>query len=158
MLFGRPLMLPGVYGDGILLPSIIDDRQLSDRRGAPNTQPKDQPSYMEAYVRLTKLYDILEEVLMHRQSDHSRTTPLISQADTSTQPQVPPVIPVLLNLDSRIIEWREALPSFLRYDPECRSQESSDSSPLETLCTFSGQAQRLCLRYPWQRLFTNANR
>ena len=147
MLFGRPLMLPGTCSDGVVLPCSIDDCQLSDRPGAPTTQPEGRPSYMEAYVRLIKLYDILEEVLMHQQSHYTKTTPLISQPDTSAQPLTPPVIPSLLNLDSRIIKWREALPSFLQCDPASIKQDSPESRSPETLYTFTGQAQRLCLRY-----------
>ena len=119
------------------LPQPIDDDRLSGDLGQQNTQPKDIPSLLESYIQTIKLYDILGEVLNREElKDTSDSCPDMRS---------------LLTLDSKIMEWRDALPPYLQYDP---SLEETSFPPKRTSdqcvpprADIFAQAKRLYTRY-----------
>ncbi|KAL3440787.1 fungal-specific transcription factor domain-containing protein [Aspergillus insuetus] len=127
MSFGRPLMINS-GGEGVRLPEAIDDDRLSEDLGSQNVQPTGCPSLLESYIQTIQLYDILKQVL-HREE--------IREAST-----VSPDICSLLNLDTSIMEWRDALPSYLQYDPTFDA-----TNPGSRHSGFSGQSKRLYIRF-----------
>ena len=69
-------------------------------------QPKELPSLLEYYVQTIKLYGILAQVL-----DGQETRPVSSpEALTDTSARA------ILSLDSKIMEWRDSLPAYLKCD------------------------------------------
>lgn len=142
MSFGRPLMI--VAGcEGIRLPEPIDDHRLAEAMGQWNFQPAGSPSLLESYIQTIKLYDILKHVL--------DTEELKVSSDTS------PDVRSLLSLDTMIMEWRDALPPYLRYKPSSESTSSTETHTSRELAEsrhhFSAQAKRLHTRY-WDSPFT----
>ncbi|KAL3464907.1 fungal-specific transcription factor domain-containing protein [Aspergillus heterothallicus] len=127
MSFGRPLMVNS-GGEGVRLPEAIDDNRLSEDLGSPNVQPVGCPSLLESYIQTIQLYDILKQVL-HREE--------IREASVLS-----PDICSLLNLDTSIMEWRDALPSYLRYDPAFDA-----TNPERRHSSFSAQSKRLYIRF-----------
>ncbi|KAJ9632943.1 hypothetical protein H2204_007511 [Knufia peltigerae] len=113
MTFAQPLMIPAV-GKAVKLPEAIDDCRLSDEVGKWNVQPKELPSLLEYYVHALKLYDILGQVLERQE--------LRPQAHADTVSNVR----AILSLDCKIMEWRDALPPYLRY-----GSSFSDCDPLK---------------------------
>ncbi|KAK4171980.1 putative transcriptional activator [Triangularia setosa] len=136
MSFGRPLMISG--GDQLRLPEAIDDEYLSDEVGGKrNAQPSNCPSQISSYIETIKLYKFLGQVL-DREEDRTE-----SSAGTYSD------IQALLDFDTRIMEWRDALPGHLQYDPTVENgQQDHVSSPGGLSATdFSGQARRLYTRF-----------
>ena len=146
MSFGRKLMAPGI-GRSPRLPDPIDDDRLSNEPGKWEAQPNGLPSLIESFIQTAKLYDILDE-LLDREELHEPITPVNDGHASSGGPSN---IRTLLDLDNMIMEWRDQLPSHLRYNPD-----SSNLNPAEAL-TPDGlfiprtdllvQAERLYLRY-----------
>lgn len=120
MTFAQPLMVP-VGSKSIKLPQAIDDSRLSDDVGKWNVQPRDLPSLLEYYVHALKLYDILGQVLDRQQS----------RADTDTDAPVDLVwtVRAILSLDSKIMEWRDDLPPYLRCDTSLAECDSFERVP-----------------------------
>ena len=135
MSFGRPLMI-GTGNETALLPQPIDDDRLSEELGQQNTQPRDIPSLLESYIQTIKLYDILREVLDREE---------LKDASDSC-----PDIRSLLTLDTMIMQWRDGLPSHLRYSPSLEgtgfpSSQTPDQRNLPRV-DISAQAKRLYIR------------
>ncbi|KAL2783210.1 fungal-specific transcription factor domain-containing protein [Aspergillus keveii] len=127
MSFGRPLMIK-TGGEGVEMPEAIDDNRLSEKLGSRNVQPTDHPSLLESYIQTIRLYDILKQVLDREE---------LREASSNS-----PDICSLLHLDSSIMEWRDALPSYLQYDP------ASDATITGSQHSdFSAQAKRLYIRF-----------
>ncbi|KAH6698494.1 fungal-specific transcription factor domain-containing protein [Leptodontidium sp. MPI-SDFR-AT-0119] len=105
MSFGQPMMVPSA-GKHVMLPEVIDDERLSTEVGKWNAQPEGIPSLMESFVHRMKLYDIIGQVLDRQ------------QLDTGTLMDATASIQSIINLDNQITEWRNKLPSYLRYDPQ----------------------------------------
>lgn len=135
MSFGRPLMIP-TGNETALLPQPIDDDRLSGELGQQNTQPRDIPSLLESYIQTIKLYDILREVL--------------DREDRKDASDSYPDIRSLLTLDTMIMEWRDGLPSHLRYNPSLEETAvPSGQSPDQRILPgvdISAQAKRLYTR------------
>jgi hypothetical protein len=117
MSFGRPLMIV-TRDETVRLPEPIDDSRLGEKMGEWNTQPRDHPSLLESYIQSIKLYDILKQVL--------------DREELKDSSDICPDIRSLLSLDTMIMEWRDALPSYLQYDT------SSDESGLPETRTPEG--------------------
>ncbi|KAK4647013.1 uncharacterized protein QC761_121810 [Podospora bellae-mahoneyi] len=135
MSFGRPLMISG--GDQLRLPEAIDDEYLSEVGGKRNTQPSNCPSQISSYIETIKLYKFLGQVL-DREEDGAETP-----TNTCSDMQA------LLDLDTRIMEWRDALPGHLQYDHIAENGQQDLASTPGSLSSpdFSGQARRLYTRF-----------
>ncbi|KAF9894111.1 hypothetical protein FE257_009084 [Aspergillus nanangensis] len=145
MSFGRPLMIID-GGECPRLPEPIDDCYLSDETGKWNTQPKDLPSLLESYAQSIKLYDILGLVL-HRE-ERRMSKPAVSRPGTPTGANLD--VGLLLSLDSKIMGWRDALPSFLRFDPFAEAAEPEEDivhGNAARNSDLSNQAKRLYTRF-----------
>ncbi|KAK4199005.1 putative transcriptional activator [Triangularia verruculosa] len=134
MSFGRPLMISG--GDQLRLPEAIDDEHLSGEDGDKrNTQPSNCPSQISAYIETIKLYKFLGQVL-DREDDGGDDSGNYSD------------IQALLDLDTRIMEWRDGLPGHLQYEPTLENGQDHASTPGSLSAQdFSGQARRLYTRF-----------
>ena len=145
MSFGRKLM--GSVGCRSPLPSAIDDDRLSEEPGNWNAQPDGLPSLVESFIQTAKLYDILDEIL-DREELHEAITPV---NDTPSPSKGRSNIGTILDLDTMVMEWRDNLPSYLRYDPDSAIVERADAVTLDGLEIPSKdllvQAKRLYLRY-----------
>lgn len=102
----------------VQLPEAIDDDRLSDEAGKASAQPKGLPSVSEYYIHTIKLYDILRLVL---EREASRTRPS-SEITSATQ--------AILNLDAQIMEWRNCLPKYLKFDPKSTTSALSEAAAL----------------------------
>lgn len=102
------------------LPQPIDDKNISDKLGKINTQPKDVPSLSEVYIQIIKLYDILGHILDQ------------DEVGSETVADEGPNIQVLLKLDTMIIRWRDDLPQYLRYDPSIEQSGREQSGTPES--------------------------
>ncbi|CAH0051365.1 unnamed protein product [Clonostachys solani] len=147
MSFGRKLTaLP--IATNPRLPNLVDDDLLSDQPGKWNTQTDGLPSLVESFVYTAKLYDIFYRLL-----DRPELQEPISPDKGYEVPEGGlSSIRALLELDHAVMEWREGLPSYLRYEPELTERNTTDS--LSTLNRSSPphpdltiQAQRLYLRF-----------
>ena len=141
MTFAQPLVIP-VGGKMTKLPEAIDDGHLSDEIGMWNGQPRDLPSLLEYYVHALKLYEILGQVLERQEVKSDMATDTMSN------------VHAILNLDSKIVEWRKSLPPYLRYDalePVCdplRGAAISEPVPdTEVVLDFPALTARLHCRY-----------
>lgn len=139
MSFGQPLMIPA-SGKGIKLPEAIDDERLSDEVGKLNAQPKDIPSLLEYYIQTIRLYDILGQVL----SREELNVRMVSEA--------PPNMQAILSLDTQIMEWRDRLPTYLKYDSlsECNSPRIvtlDEAAISQEVLDFPALSKRLHCRY-----------
>ncbi|CAM1509552.1 Fc.00g032910.m01.CDS01 [Cosmosporella sp. VM-42] len=141
MTFAQPLNIPigEVY---IKLPEAIDDARLSDEPGKWNVQPRDLPSLMEYYMHAMKLYHILGQVLDRQES----------MTDTPADPIS--VVRAVLSLDSKIMDWRDSLPPYLRYDsslPECDPLKGAGNfervPDVEVVLDFPDLSKRLHFRF-----------
>lgn len=145
MAFGRKLMGP-IGWRCPKLPDSIDDCWLSDEPGKWNSQPAGLPSLLESFIQTAKLYDILDEIL-DREELHDPVTPATDAAATS---RAVPNTRTLLELDSMVMDWRDQLPTYLRYDPNSASSAETDATTAEGLLIPSSdlvvQAKRLYLR------------
>ena len=134
MSFGRPLMIAG--GEAVRLPETIDDNQLSDVIGNWKSQPASIPSLLGSYVQTIKLYGILKEVLDREELKDSSDICLDIHS--------------ILRLDTMIMKWRDALPSYLRYDPLANQPNLAESHTANanaiSQADFSAQAKRLYTR------------
>lgn len=135
MSFGRPLMITTV-NETVLLPQPIDDDRLSGELGRQNTQPRDIPSLLESYIQTIKLYDILREVLDREEMKDTSGSSLDIRS--------------LLTLDTMIMEWRDSLPSHLRYNPTTGETGFPSGQPPDQRILprvdISAQAKRLYTR------------
>ncbi|KAE8383726.1 fungal-specific transcription factor domain-containing protein [Aspergillus bertholletiae] len=131
MSFGRPLMI-ATAGEAVQLPEAIDDDRLSEVVGGWNCQLSNIPSLLEPYVQTIKLYDILKQVLDREE--------LTDSSDICLD------IHSILRLDTMIMEWRDALPSYLRYDP-LSTQSHAASTNMDSQANFAAQATRLQARF-----------
>ncbi|KAJ5636946.1 fungal-specific transcription factor domain-containing protein [Penicillium longicatenatum] len=135
MSFGRPLMIVN-NRQAVRLPTSIDDNRLSEELGTCNVQSTSVPSLLESYVRTIRLYDILKIVL-----DREELKDSLNKS---------PDIQSLLRLDTMIMEWRDALPSYLQYDPLSEGTISGEQhipGMTTTQTDFSAQAKRLYARF-----------
>lgn len=103
MSFAQPLLVPA-SGMALKLPEPIDDDLLSDEVGTSNSQPKDLPSLMEYYTETIKVYRILGQVLEKQPFRPEAPLDLLSIAQS------------ILNLDAKIMEWRDNLPPYLKHE------------------------------------------
>lgn len=110
MSFGRPLMIPS-GGNMIKLPEAVDDEHLNSKVGKWNTQPKGLPSLLESYIQTIKLYDILGQALDREELKELTLSSKPNSESSSDE------LSNILKLETKIMEWREALPSYLQYDP-----------------------------------------
>lgn len=124
MAYGRPLMVSNSVAK-IGLPRMIDDTFLSDTPDIYTEQPGTLPSYVEPFVQLIKLYDILGKILEHEGSGHNASG---DQEHSGTKKiDTKPI----LALDGLLTEWRDSLPRYLRYDldtKECVTIDTDDPS------------------------------
>ncbi len=141
MTFAQPLLIP-VGGLAIKLPEAIDDERLSNEVGKWNMQPRDLPSLMEYYVHALKLYAILGQVLDRQESKTDTPADPISNVRS------------ILSFNSKIMEWRDNLPPYLRYDssvPECDPLKGAailEPVPdTEVVLDFPALTRRLHCRY-----------
>ncbi|KAJ5520864.1 fungal-specific transcription factor domain-containing protein [Penicillium fimorum] len=143
MSFGRPLMIPS-GGSMIKLPEAIDDEQLNSEVGKWNTQPKGLPSLLESYIETIKLYDILGQALDREELRESiLSSKLHSESSTDDLSNI-------LKLETKIMEWREALSSYLQYEPPVSNYDLGESVTSEEATILSShllaQATRLYTR------------
>ena len=125
----------------IKLPAAIDDNRLSDEVGKVNSQPNNLPSLLEYYVQTIKLNDILGQVLDREEP----STQTLSETTLGSQ--------AILSLDTKIMKWRDRLPTYLKYDP--RSSEwtlpgdttSDATANPEEFLDFPNLSKRLYCRY-----------
>ena len=97
-----------------LLPSAIDDENLSDdaAAGEGGVQPENTPSRLEYFIQTIKLYEILKQV----EGLGDERGIAIDGLESRTQ--------AMLARHKRIMQWREALPPYLKH-------ERTDSSPIK---------------------------
>lgn len=142
MSFGCPSMIT-MSDTRSKLPEAIDDSRLSSEAGKWNSQPKDHPTLLEAYIQLIKLYNILGRVL-NRDEPHARESKGI-QSEAATKVQA------ILELDTSIMEWRHSLPDYVRYHPDSAKCNQAGGIAADELSVPSAdlfiQAKRLYLRY-----------
>lgn len=155
MCFGRRLMNIATEKHSVDLPRAIDDELLSDIKGKWNSQPKDVPSLLEAYIQTIKLYNILGHVL---DDDEPYESAFHRNADQSSK-EATLDFNALLDLDTAAMKWRDSLPSYLRFDPTSTADfdEPRDESLVSDGQAIHGpdfyrQAKRLYLRYLHTRL------
>lgn len=146
VLFGRKLMAP-IGGTGPRLPDSIDDDRLSDEPGKWNQQPKDLPSHLESFIQTTKLYHVFDELLDREELQE----PVTPANDGSTSSRAASSIRTLLDLDTMVMDWRDNVPQYLRYDPTDTESIQIDAATPDGLsihCThLLAQAKRLHLRF-----------
>lgn len=132
---------------GPRLPDSIDDDRLSNEPGKWNQQPKDLPSHLESFIQTTKLYHVFDE-LLDRDELQEPVTPV---NDGSTSSKATSSIRTLLDLDTMVMDWRDNVPKYLRYDPNDTESIQIDAATPEGLsnpCThLLAQGKRLYLRY-----------
>lgn len=141
MTFAQPLMVP-VESKTLKLPEAIDDSRLSDEASTWNKQPKELPSLLEYNIRTQELYQILAQVLDRRESNPS------TQMDTISH------VRAILDLDNKVMEWRESLPVYLKYessvpqyDPLKNAPGSEPKPDAEFVLDFPALSKRLHCRY-----------
>lgn len=136
-----------IGGKGPRLPGSIDDDRLSDEPGKWNQQPKDLPSHLESFIQTTKLYHVFDELLDREELQE----PVTPANDGSTSSRAKSSIRTLLDLDTMVMDWRDNVPQYLRYDPnDTESIQINAATPdgLSIPCTdLLAQAKRLHLRY-----------
>ncbi|KAH7116553.1 hypothetical protein B0J13DRAFT_613411 [Dactylonectria estremocensis] len=146
VLFGRKLMAP-IGGKGPRLPDSIDDDHLSGEPGKWNQQPKDLPSLLESFIQTTKLYHAFDELLDREELQE----PVTPTNDGSPFSRATSSIRTLLDLDTTVMDWRDNLPTCLRYDPnDVESNRIDAATPrgLSIPCVhLLAQAKRLHLRF-----------
>lgn len=132
---------------GPRLPDSIDDDRLSDESGKWNQQPKDLPSLLESFIQTTKLYHVFDELLDREELQESLTP----TSDGSASSRAISGIRALLDLDTIVMDWRDNLPTYLRYDPNDEESIQIDAATPDGLpipCAhLLAQAKRLHLRY-----------
>lgn len=103
MSFAQPLLIPASCMS-LKPPEPIDDHLLSDEVGKSNSQPKDLHSLMEYYTETIKVYGILGQVLESQPFRPKVPVDTLSSAQS------------ILNLDAKIMEWRDNLPPYLKHE------------------------------------------
>ncbi|KAJ3532445.1 hypothetical protein NM208_g8435 [Fusarium decemcellulare] len=122
MTFGRPAMISTSWN--VPFPSLIDDEYLSlDGEG---TQPQGIPSRLGLLVWSSKLFLILDDILLNFNAPHpSKSVDTMTEKDFSVQQ----IISDVLTLNRRIDEFSESIPAYLRLEaepgPMARQQEVS---------------------------------
>ena len=124
---------------GIQFPSPIDDEYLSDEIGKSKAQPKSTPSLLEYYIQTIKLYQLLKQV--------------VDTTDTSLQNsgELMPRIQAMSRLHKLIMEWRDRLPVYLKYEEvveDCDAARTTTSVEI-----FSNPREPLGLADLSKRLF-----
>lgn len=109
MYFGQPLVVP-VTSRKVELPQALDDDLLSDQLDKWYRQPDGVPSLLEYYVQTIKIYNILGQTLITQES---------ASTDVSSRLQT------LFDLDNQLLEWRDRLPEYLKYEPPCIQNNES---------------------------------
>ena len=103
--FGQPSMI-AASSKSINLPSPIDDEYLSDEIGKSKAQPQSTPSLLEYYIQTIKLYQLLKQVVDTTDISIQNSGELMSR------------IQAMLRLHKLIMEWRDRLPAYLKYEQE----------------------------------------
>ena len=119
MAYGRPLTIHPTISQRCILPRAIDDEFLSHDPAGQTRDPLQSRSITECYVQSTKLHMILGEVLATFYFG-SNTKGLGSYVPSST-PTITSIahglddheLESMLDLDSKVVEWRSKLPSHL---------------------------------------------
>jgi hypothetical protein len=139
-LFGRTSMIRSDHLR-LSLPEAIDDEYLSEDKARHNAQPANRPSTVGSFIETIKLYAILGQVLDRDESKAAAwTQPSDALPNGHTDAQS------LLDLDTVIMEWRDALPSHLQHDPT--AEDALPESPAFPETTgFAAPALRLYVRY-----------
>ncbi|KAF4463549.1 fungal trans domain containing protein [Fusarium albosuccineum] len=138
MTFGRPAMISTSWN--VPFPSLIDDEYLSlDGEG---TQPQGIPSRLGLLVWSSKLFLILDDILLNFNAPHpSKSVDTMTEKDFSVQQ----IISDVLTLNRRIDKFSESIPAYLRLEPErepmARQQEKPiySSALVETALTLNDQ-------------------
>ncbi|RSL47701.1 hypothetical protein CEP53_009834 [Fusarium sp. AF-6] len=110
MTFGRPAMISTSWH--VPLPSLIDDEYLSaDGEGE---QPQDKPSRMGLLIWSSKLFLILDEILLSFYAPHpQKSVDTMSENDLNVQQ----IISDVMVLNRRIEEFFDSIPGYLRLQP-----------------------------------------
>ncbi|RMJ13281.1 hypothetical protein BHE90_006667 [Fusarium euwallaceae] len=110
MTFGRPAMISTSWH--VPLPSLIDDEYLAaDGQGE---QPQDKPSRMGLLIWSSKLFLILDEILLSFYAPHpQKSVDTISENDLNVQQ----IISDVMVLNRRIEEFFDSIPEYLRLEP-----------------------------------------
>ncbi|RSL46449.1 hypothetical protein CEP54_013847 [Fusarium duplospermum] len=110
MTFGRPAMISTSWH--VPLPSLIDDEYLSaDGEGE---QPQDRPSRMGLLIWSSKLFLILDEILLSFYAPHpQKSVDTMSEGDLNVQQ----IISDVMVLNRRIEEFFDSIPEYLRLEP-----------------------------------------
>ena len=107
-------MIANTSGDA-LFPSAIDDENLNNDAVAVDyvVQPENTPSRLEYFIQTVKLYEILKKV----EGLGGERATAIGGLDSR--------IEAMLGLHKLIMQWRDMLPAYLKY-------ERTDNSPTKT--------------------------
>jgi hypothetical protein len=109
MTFGRPAMISTSWH--VPLPSLIDDEYLSaDGQGE---QPQDRPSRLGLLIWSSKLFLILDEILLSFYAPHpQKSVDTMSEGDLNVQQ----IISDVMVLNRRIEEFFDSIPEYLRLE------------------------------------------
>ncbi|OQU94897.1 Fungal specific transcription factor domain-containing protein [Cladophialophora immunda] len=110
--FGRPPAIRTDDGLEVTLPLLVDDAYIQDEAKAP-TQPDGQPSYIEFFVRATKLTMIMEDTLRHlylkpRKLHRQRSEAAIAEEISS-------LLANTVKLDGELTVWEKSHPPHLAF-------------------------------------------
>ncbi|KAJ4322522.1 hypothetical protein N0V84_004768 [Fusarium piperis] len=109
MTFGRPAMISTSWH--VPLPSLIDDEFLSaDGQGE---QPQDRPSRLGLLVWSSKLFLILDEILLSFYAPHpQKSVDIMAENDLNVRQ----IISDVMSLNRRIEEFFDSIPEYLRLE------------------------------------------
>ncbi|EEU48925.1 uncharacterized protein NECHADRAFT_75561 [Fusarium vanettenii 77-13-4] len=109
MTFGRPAMISSSWH--VPLPSLIDDEYLSAH--GQGEQPQNRPSRLGLLIWSSKLFLILDEILLSFYAPHpQKTVDTMSENDLNVQK----IISDIMVLNRRIEEFFESIPEYLRLE------------------------------------------
>ncbi|KAJ4217211.1 hypothetical protein NW759_009158 [Fusarium solani] len=139
MTFGRPAMISTSWH--VPLPSLIDDEYLSaDGQGE---QPQDRPSRLGLLIWSSKLFLILDDILLSFYAPHpQKSVDTMSDNDLNVQQ----IISEVMVLNRRIEEFFDSIPEYLRLEP------GSELIPDQQEVNVTIQKQILNCRYLYTRV------
>ncbi|WAO84520.1 Fungal-trans domain-containing protein [Fusarium falciforme] len=141
MTFGRPAMISTSWH--VPLPSLIDDEYLSaDGQGE---QPQDRPSSLGLLIWSSKLFLILDEILLSFYAPHpQKSVDTMSEGDLNVQQ----IISDVMVLNRRIEEFFDSIPKYLRLET------GSDIIPEQQEVSVTIQKQILnCRSSAWHSVY-----
>ena len=128
MTYGRPMMMhPAMTRQTLAFPSMIDDVFLTRHPEPPGSQPAGIPSLMASYSCTLGLQEILGEMLSaFYQNDQSRASTENNNTSEATNSTVVGRLKSgdfqdLFRLDTRLGNWYEGLPKYLKVNYDMRS-------------------------------------